>query len=266
MELNKIYNEDCLITMGNMSDGLINATITSPPYGGLRQYHGYCFDFENIAKELYRVTKPGGVVVWNVGDQTNNGSESLTSHKQAIYFVEGCGFYLHDTMIWHKANPMSMGSQGRYIQSFEYMFVFSKGKPTTFNPLMEKCVSAGKKYKDVKVMGNVDNPERELLDTPREVPTEKVMDNIWRFGHAAKNYGHSAVFPEELPRRHIMTWTNKGDVVYDPFCGSGTTPAMALELQRNFIGSEISKEYCQTIEDRLKCPMAEKELYDKFFA
>ena len=101
MELNKIYNEDCLVTMSRMPDNFIDLTVTSPPYDGLRDYNGYSFPFEDIAKELFRTTKEGGIVVWIVNDATINGSETLTSFKQAIYFNE-VGFNVHDTMIWRR--------------------------------------------------------------------------------------------------------------------------------------------------------------------
>ena len=143
MELNKIYNEDCLDTMAKMPDNFINLTVTSPPYDNLRQYNGYSFDFESIAKELFRVTKQGGVVVWIVGDETVKGSETGTSFKQALFFKE-IGFNLHDTMIYQKHN-FSNPSSNRYHQIFEYMFVFSKGKPKTFNPIKDrKNIEAGK--------------------------------------------------------------------------------------------------------------------------
>ena len=145
MEINKIYNENCLDTMARMNDNFIDLTVTSPPYDNLRTYNGYSFDFESITKELYRVTKQGGVVVWVVGDATIKGSETGTSFKQALYFKE-CGFNLHDTMIYRKQNYIPL-THKRYEQEFEYMFVFSKGKPKTFNPIMIECKTKGSKTK-----------------------------------------------------------------------------------------------------------------------
>ena len=101
MKLNTIFNEDCLNTMRAMPDGVIDLVITSPPYDDLRNYKGYSFDFESIAKELFRVVKEGGVVVWVVGDATVDGSETGTSFRQALFFKE-VGFNLHDTMIYMK--------------------------------------------------------------------------------------------------------------------------------------------------------------------
>ena len=136
MEINKIYNENCLDTMARMEDNFIDLTVTSPPYDNLREYNGYSFDFENIAKELYRVTKVGGVVVWIVGDATKNGNEYGTSFKQALFFKE-CGFNLHDTMIYRKLNYLPI-TTNRYEPQFEYMFILSKSKLKTFNPIKKQ--------------------------------------------------------------------------------------------------------------------------------
>ena len=140
LELNKIYNMDCLEGLKLLDDNCIDLTVTSPPYDNLRTYNGYYFDFENIAKELYRVTARGGVVVWVVGDATVKGNETGTSFKQALWFKE-CGFNLHDTMIWVKDGGGAVGSNKCYTQNFEYMFVFSKETPKTINLIYDKPTS-----------------------------------------------------------------------------------------------------------------------------
>lgn len=262
MEINKIYNENCLDTMKRMEDNFIDLTITSPPYDSLRKYTGeaeWNFEvFKEIAKELYRVTKQGGVVVWIVGDATIKGSETGTSFKQALYFKE-IGFNLHDTMIYKKENPVPL-THNRYEQGFEYMFVFSKGKPKTFNPIKEKC-----KYVGLKKNRNVTLKEREYINEivrKREENTfvneYKIIDNVWTFtvgrNHTSKDkiaFKHPAIFPEELVERHILSWSNEDDIIYDCFMGSGTTAKMAIVNNRNYIGSEISKEYCDIAEERL---------------
>ena len=142
MEINKCYNENCLDTMSKMPDGFIDLTVTSPPYDNLRTYNGYSFDFESVAKELFRVTKQGGVVVWVVGDATIKGSETGASFRQALYFKD-IGFNIHDTMIYHKPAVPFDPKCNRYWQCFEYMFVFSKGKPRC-NYIKEPCKNAGK--------------------------------------------------------------------------------------------------------------------------
>ena len=256
MEINKIYNENCLDTMAKMSDNFIDLTVTSPPYDNLREYKGYSFDFENIAKELFRVTKQGGVVVWVVGDATVKGSETGTSFRQALYFKE-IGFNLHDTMIYAK-NSYPPLTHNRYEQSFEYMFVFSKGKPKTFNPIKVKCETAGTKrprYKSNKEYGSaVRNDNR--VDIINDFKTK---NNVWNLNPNNTKHNHPAIFPEQLANDHIISWSNEGDLVYDCFGGSGTTAKMSIVNNRNWIVSEISSDYCKIIEDRIKQAINNKE-------
>lgn len=246
IELNTIYNEDCLETMKRMPDGFIDLTVTSPPYDNLRTYNGYSFDFEPIARELYRITKNGGVVVWVVGDQTIKGSETGTSFKQALYFKE-CGFNLHDTMIYTSDKPPL--THNRYEQAFEYMFVLSKGKPTSFNPLNRLAKKPG--GKSGKFMHTADG-QFTTANTIKKTPTEVLKNNVWYYPTGHERNGHPAVFPLQLAKDHIITWSNENNLVYDPFMGSGTTAKACIDLSRNYIGSEISKEYCEIAENRLK--------------
>ena len=246
MKTNKVYNENCLDTMGEMSDSCIDLVVTSPPYDGLREYNGYSFPFEDIAKELYRVTKDGGVVVWVVGDATVGGTETGTSFRQALYFKE-CGFWLYDTMIWEKTGRIP--TQDRYYNVFEYMFILSKGKPKTLNFICDhKSVQGGRTQRKDKVINKGKNQKSSERFT-RSVLSRR--PNIWKI-HVGKNETkHPAVFPESLAQDHILSWSNPNDLVYDPFMGSGTTAKMSLLNNRRFIGSEISRQYCEIIEDRL---------------
>jgi len=248
IELNKIYCMDNVQGMRTLDDESIDLTVTSPPYDNLRQYNGYSFDFENVAKELYRVTKQGGVVVWVVGDATVNGSETGTSFRQALFFME-CGFNLNDTMIWRKTNPMPQVKQPRYSQCFEYMFVFSKGTPKTFNPVMRKTKCGGHNYDSTcKNMGG----ENGRTEKHFVINKESVDYNVWDIAIAQNKTIHSAVFPEQLVRNHITSWSNEGDIVLDCFMGSGTTAVVARELGRKFIGFEISQEYVDLANKRLQ--------------
>ena len=254
MEINKIYCENNLDTMARMPDNFIDLTVTSPPYDNLRTYNGYCFDFENVAKELFRVTKQGGVVVWVVGDATENGSETGTSFKQALYFKE-IGFNLHDTMIYKKANAMPNSNSKRYRQCFEYMFVLSKGKPNIFNPITiaVKRFDIGKQRKK---NGNIEKYEKKYTENK-----ERKIDNIFEYGVGGMNTGHPAIFPEQLANDHIISWSNEGDLVYDPFMGSGTTSKMALINNRHFIGSEISAEYVELANKRIEPYLRQTSLF-----
>lgn len=248
MEINTIYNEDCLETMKRMEDNFIDLTVTSPPYDNLRTYHGYSFDFQAIAKELFRVTKVGGVVVWVVGDATINGSETGTSFRQALFFKE-CGFRLYDTMIWEKPSPQAP-TEGRYYDVFEYVFILSKNKPKSLNLLADrKNSSAGLVSKKETRSCRED---RKTLSAKRTVAEYSRRFNVWHISRGRNSTKHPAVFPEALARDHIISWSNEGDLIYDPFMGSGTTAKMAILTNRNYIGSEISEEYCEIIRKRLE--------------
>lgn len=250
METNLIYSENCLETMKRMEDGSVDMVLTSPPYDNIRNYNGYSFDFESIAKELYRIVKPGGVVIWVVGDAMEGGSETLTSFKQALYFKE-IGFNVNDTMIYYKNNPMPTAGP-RYHQHFEYMFCFSKGLPTTFNPIKEPT-----KYQGIANMKNR-GKDGSLEYTKKKRTTEKKIGNVFMYsvggGISTKDkvaFQHPAIFPEKLAEDQIVTWSNEGDIIYDPFMGSGTTAKIAKILGRQYVGSEISEEYCEICKKRL---------------
>lgn len=263
MELNKIYNESNLDTMKRMSDNFVDLTVTSPPYDNLRDYKGYSFPFEDIAKELYRITKEGGILVWVVGDATIDGSESGTSFRHALYFME-CGFKLHDTMFYVK-DGMPSNSTNRYQNVMEYMFVLSKGVPKTANLIKDLP------NKDYRPNGKISKSRGKdgEQESKRWFFNEKVVrKNVWYY--AVGMYGttsdeiafkHPAIFPEQLAADHIYSWSNEGDIVYDCFGGSGTTAKMAHKMKRNWILSEISKEYCQIAEKRIAPYLAQIQLF-----
>jgi DNA modification methylase len=249
LEINRIYNEDCLDVMKCMPTGFVDMILTSPPYDGLRTYNGYSFDFEAISKELYRVLKSGSVMVWVVGDQTKDGSESGTSFRQALYFKE-IGFRLHDTMIYQKTHYVPL-THDRYEQSFEYMFILSKGKPFTFNPIMVECKRKGDTTHGGTFYHTNSQDIPTTLHTDAAIKDYKIKRNVWDFSPNAGVKGHPAQFPEQLANDHIISWSNEGDLIYDPFMGAGTVAKMAMINRRNYIGSEISAEYCEIAEDRI---------------
>lgn len=256
-----IYNEDCRDTMQRMKEeGVkVDLTVTSCPYDDLRKYNNssiWNFEiFKEIAQLLYDVTADGGVVVWVVGDATINGSETGTSFKQALYFME-CGFKLHDTMLFEK-NSSSFPAKrtgNRYTQIFEYMFVFSKGKPKTAHLICDK----ENKWKNFINWGKNTNYNKdgELIPTNniKPVPEFSPRNNIWKYtvGFNINEGKHPAVFPYQLAEDHILTWSNEGDLVFDPFTGSGTTASAALCNNRKFIGSEIDKTYYDFIPNNIQ--------------
>lgn len=255
IELNKVYQESNIETLKRMEDNLLDLTLTSPPYDDMRDYKGYSFEFKKLAEELFRATKKGGVVVWVVADRTKKGSETGTSFKQALFFME-CGFNLFDTMIYSKPPRGACGNNKSYWQSFEYMFVFSKGSPKTLNLIKDR------KNKESRAG---DNGTRRLKNGElKQVKRGGYGEfgrrtNIWEYrvgkGHSTKDeiaFNHPAIFPEALAKDHIITWSNKNDIVYDPFAGSGTTCKMAQLSVRKWVASEISGEYCNIINERLK--------------
>lgn len=241
-----IYNENCLNYLKSVPANSIKFVLTSPPYDNLRDYNGYSFDFESIAQELVRTLSEGGVIIWNVADATVKGSETGTSMRQALYFMQ-CGLRLHDTMIYEKQNPIPASrSSKRYHQAWEYLFCFSKGTPDTFNPFMVPAkyahVNANMKHRGKD--GNL-----EYTKTKRNSHTK--VKNIFKYtiggGHNTSDkeaYGHPALMPEKLAEDQILTWTNPGDIVFDPFNGAGTSGKMAVKNNRKYIGTELSKEYC----------------------
>ena len=251
-DLNKIYLGDSETVLKGIPNNTVDMVITSPPYDNLRKYNGIGDTwnhkkFQAIANELFRVLKDGGVIVWVVNDKTEKGSETGTSFKQALYFMS-IGFNLNDTMVWLKSNPMPQVKQPRYNQVFEYMFVFSKGNPKTFNPIMEPCKCAGLNYNSTcKNMGGENGRTKKNFF----INKEKVASNIWGIAVAQNKTKHPAVYPIEIPLRHIKSWTNEDDIVLDPFIGSGTTAIAAMKLKRNFIGIEMNEEYFNISLDRI---------------
>lgn len=247
---------DCLDLMPTLDENSIDLTVTSPPYDNLRKYNGAAADWhrgkwEAVLRELFRVTKNGGVVVWVVGDATIDGSESGSSFQQALY-AKSLGFRLHDTMIYFKEGPPQ--SHNRYEQKFEFMFVLSKGRPTTFNGLREPSLFPGKKR-----CGGMrqDGDELTYRNSGGRVAETKLRGNVWKFavnpdGKAnLLSRKHPAVFPKALALDHILSWSNPGDIVLDPFMGSGTTGVAATEMGRKFIGIEKDATYFAICEQRL---------------
>jgi len=257
LDLNEFYCGDSAELLKNIDDNSIDLIVTSPPYDNLRNYNGVCKDcwnkekFEKIALELTRVLKEGGILIWNVGDKTENGGKSGTSMRQALFFMDECGLKLNDYMFWRKKNPMPQVKQPRYTNRIEFMFCFVKGdRPKVFNPIMIPCKSAGKHYASTAKNIGGENGRRNL---DYHVNEEMIDYQDWDMAVAqnrrifkttdGNDIKHPAVFPIELPLRHIQTWTNEGDIVLDPFMGSGTTALAAIRLKRNFIGLELNKDY-----------------------
>ena len=248
LEVNRIHCGDNCDLLGQMPRECVDLVVTSPPYDDLRTYGGHSWDFFGVAWHLKRVLKPGGVLVWVVGDATKDGSETGSSMEQALHFKR-LGLNLHDTMVYRMRGTGAKGSNLAYWQAWEYMLVLSNGKPKTVNRLTDERSKfsgppGGRLTKDGAKKPGTDT----VLD-------EKVRDNVWEYAVGAAggevSTGHPAVFPFDLARDHVATWTNPGDLVLDPFSGSGTTAKAAKTLGRQFIGLEVNPEYCRIAEQRI---------------
>ena len=257
--IGQITNGDSAVVLSTIKSNSVDLVVTSPPYDELRDYNNdsvWDFNsFKKIARQLYRVVKDGGVVVWVVGDSVVKGNKSLSSFKQALYFQQ-IGFNMFDVIIYEKAGT-APPHKNRYFNAFEYMFVLSKGNPKTINLLEDKP----NKWANHSTFGNVTRREQDGTLTPKGRKVVKpfgVRTNIWRYnngkGFSTKDkiaYEHPAIFPEKLAQDHIISWSNEGDIVLDPFCGSGTVAKVASLLNRKWVGIEISSEYCKIANERL---------------
>lgn len=255
---NSIVNIDCLLGLSYISDNSIDMVLTSPPYDNLRNYHKNISEtwnedvWKKVLQELFRVLKDGSVLVWVVGDATINGSESGTSFKQALYAKE-IGFNIHDTMIYQKQNPMPQFKSHRYTNCFEYMFIFSKGKPCRGEMLYESTKCEGRV--DFNYRGQVDKNDNYIGKDKKIIKDRKLKTNIWTF---SQNNGidrsvreHKAQFPELLAYNHIISWSNENDLILDPFMGVGTTAKMCILTNRKYLGFEINERYCELADFRL---------------
>ena len=252
----QITNNDCLLNLRFMREGSVDLTVTSPPYDNLRTYNQDDWswgesDWKPIIQELYRVTAEGGVVVWVVGDATVKGSETGSSFRQSLWAMD-CGFRLHDTMIWNKGGFTAVGAlQTRYGPVFEYMFVWSKGKPKSFNPIKDRP----NKHAGTREHGTTRLPDGSLIKRPctNVRATHGQRFNIWQQANpGVKGRKHPATFPEQLAHDHIISWSNEGDMVLDPFMGSGTTGVAAIKSGRSFTGIEIDETYYRIAKDRIE--------------
>jgi len=251
---NKIVVSNATEYLLKLSDEIFDFCITSPPYDNLRNYKGFEFDFEAMAVELFRTLKTGRTLVWVVNDATIKGSETGTSFRQVLKFME-IGFNLHDTMIFKKRNPIPQIYRKRYNGEFEYMFVLSKGKVEVHNPIMVPCAHAGLELSSTTYK-NFSRGEQKRGKIANPVKQEKIKGNIWEYvvgknaiDQTAK--GHPAPFPVQLAIDHIKSWTNEGDLILDPMCGSGSSCLAAKLLNRDYLGIDISEAYCELAKNRI---------------
>ena len=252
---NRLILGDCLEVMRDIPDGSVDLTVTSPPYDNLRTYNGNNAQWgehvwKGVIEELHRVTADGGVVVWVVGDATVKGSETGTSFKQALWAME-CGFNLYDSMIYEKAGTGAIGNNRAYLGIYEFMFVFSKKRPKTVNLIYDrpnKEWNKTGKYATRPCRRSADGTPSDRVRTPSKPFGRRF--NIWRYSGAEVRwektrggFDHPAMFPLSLAQDHIISWSNEGDTVLDPFMGSGTTAQVAIANNKQYLGCELNTEY-----------------------
>jgi len=248
MQINQLICSDCVSGMQSMPDGCVHLTVTSPPWDRMRTFKGNRLSWEMfciVAAELYRITCAGGVVCWHVGEQVKDFAESLTSRRQLIHFVDEIGFSCHKTLFLDINN----GNNGKMKQypSPQRVYVLSKGRPRTINLIKDipnKC------FGDYKSFTNYRRDDFRERSEPAEIPEFRIRGPIWKYhtgtDNASEKYvraGHPAIMPEKLARDLIYTWSGQGNLVFDPFAGSGTTLKMASLQGRHYLGFEIVSEF-----------------------
>jgi site-specific DNA-methyltransferase (adenine-specific) len=270
LELNKVYNMDCIEGMKHLDDNSIDMVLTSPPYDNIREYKGdYKFNFKGVARELFRVIKEGGVIVWIVGDASIEKCETLTSFKQALYFKH-IGLKIFDTMIYKKKTmgvpPRKDNGDMKYLPGFEYMFIITKGDSKTFNPIKRETNFSSKRLK--KTETTTKRHFNTISSYTGAHHKDVLKSNVWEYATGymlsstdAIAFEHPAIFPELLALDHIYSWSNPGDIILDPFIGSGTTGKIALELNRRFIGFEISPVYTKIANTRIFSNSANLDMF-----
>ena len=247
--LDRVHHGDNTEVLSGFPAECVDLVVTSPPYDDLRTYGGHSWNFETLAAQLVRVLKPGGVIVWVVADATVNGSETLTSMRQAIHFKDVCGLNVHDTMIYQKS-VCPFPDTNRYYQGWEYMMILSKGAPKCFTPLKDRINrSSGRTV--TGTVRNKDGTTSAKVCLGNNISETGVRFNVWLIDDGSRQSEHPAPFPERLAKDHVVSWSNPGDVVLDPFAGSGTTLRAAKDLNRHYIGIEINEDYLRIINQRL---------------
>ena len=253
---------DCRLILADCRDvlptlGRVDAVVTSPPYDNLREY-GETFDgldWEPVIYQIATMLHKGGVCVWNVADATVNGSETGTSFRQALY-AKSCGLNIHDTMIYIKEN-VNFPESIRYFSGFEYMFVFSNGRPKTFNPIKDRR----NKWAGSVMHGTDRQPDgstKPISGLGKVIQPLGMRFNYWMMSNNQADTGHPAPMPYSMAADHIITWSNPTETILDPFMGSGTTGVACVNLGRKFIGIEREERYfdiaCKRIAEAYKQP------------
>ncbi len=256
LPLNKIICGDCVEVLKSIPDNSIDLVVTSPPYDGIRKYNGFSFNLHSTGKELFRVLKDGGIIAMVIQDQTKNFGKSLTSFKTIIDWCENVGFKLFETIIYKKHGAEGAWWTKRFRVDHEYIPIFLKGeRPAYFNkePLKIPSKHGGKTMTGcaTRLTNGKTLKSKRVFINPM-----KCRGTLWDYttcGDGTRlKHQHPATFPDKIPVDFIRCFCPKNGIVLDPFIGSGTTALAAIQLNRNYIGIDISKEYCELAKKRIR--------------
>ncbi len=263
--LNKIYCMDCVEGMKKfLPDNSIDLMITSPPYDSIRNYNGFNFNLHETGKEVFRVLKDGGIAVMVMQDQTKNFGKSLTTFKTVIDWCENIGFKFFECLIYRKYGAEGAWWNKRFRVDHEYILVFLKGeKPNYFNkePLKIPSKHGGKTMTGggTRLTNGIRIPTKAITINPM-----KCRGTVWEYMTAGDGtrlkHQHPATFPDKLPYDFIQCFCPPDGIVLDVFMGSGTTALAAINLEKRFLGFDISKEYVELAKKRIK---EESNFYQK---
>jgi site-specific DNA-methyltransferase (adenine-specific)/site-specific DNA-methyltransferase (cytosine-N4-specific) len=262
----RVLMGDCRKVLQNLESNSVDLIVTSPPYADQRKstYGGihhkkYVEWFMPISLELRRVLKPSGTFILNIKEKVVDGERS-TYVMELILEMRKQGWMWTEEFIWHKKNCFPGKWPNRFRDSWERLLQFNKSKDfkmyqeAVMVPMgdwaktrLKKLSETDKRRDESKVNSGFGKNISNWLNRDKAYPT-----NVLHLATECSNKNHSAAFPEELPEWFINLFTKRGDVVLDPFMGSGTSVIVANRMGRSSIGIEVVKEYVELVRKELK--------------
>lgn len=257
---------DCIEGMKKLPDNSVDLIFTSPPYADRRKnsYEGYHADvyndwFVQVAEEIKRILKPSGSFFLNLKAHCDKGERVLYVYELIIRLRNELGFRFVDEFTWTK-NGVPGRFKGRFKNGFEPVFHFAKSPDVTFNPhevgtpMKEESIARasrkasgesgnGSGFAGMRKNETMQNKKLALPSNHLHIPQKSNQFTL--------QSKHPAVFPEELPEFFIKAFSNEGDLVLDPFIGSGTVAVVAKRNNRNYIGFDLKEEYVDLSNERI---------------
>ena len=264
--LNKIHHQDSLKFLKKLGSQTVDLIITSPPYADKRKktYEGisendYVKWFLPISNQLKRVLKSEGSFILNIKENAVNGERS-TYVLELILEMRKQGWLWVEEYVWHKKNSFPGKWPNRFRDSWERCLHFTKEKK--FNMYQKEVMIPMGEWAEGRLKNPTKNDNIRLESKAKSGLARQVGNwakrdmayptNVLHLATECRNVNHSAAFPVTLPTWFIKLFTKEGDIVLDPFIGSGTTAVAAIDLKRNFIGIENNKEYYKVAVKRIK--------------